>query len=68
MPLWGKGKVLVVDSGLYVPEGLVSIVEKGVLGSAIIKKRYYWPKGVPEEEIILHMQNKEVEYVYAVQG
>ena len=68
MPLLGKGKVLVVDSGLYVPEGLVSIVEKGVLGSAIIKKRYYWPKGVPEEEILWYMQNNQVGDLDAVQG
>ena len=54
-PLWGTGKVVVVGSGLYVLEGLISMVEKGVLGSALINKRRYWPKGVPEEEILWHM-------------
>ena len=43
------------------------MVEKGVFGLALIKKRHYWPNGVPEEEIILRMQNKEVEYVDVVQ-
>ena len=42
------------------------MVEKGVLGSAFIKKRCYWPKGVPAEEILLHTQNKEVGYVDTV--
>ena len=58
--LWGTGKVVVMDSSLCLPEGLISIVEKGVLGSALVKKLRYWPKGVPAEDIIRHMQNKEV--------
>ena len=38
------------------------------MGSELIKKRSYCPKGVPEEEIIWNIQNKEVGRVYAVQG
>ena len=30
-PLWGTGNAVVMDSGLYVLEGLISMVEKGVL-------------------------------------
>ena len=67
-PLWGTWKVAIMDSGFYVLEGLISLVEKGVLGSALIKKRCYWPKGVPAEEILRNIQNKEVGYVDAVQG
>ena len=51
-PLWGTGKVVVMDSGLCVPEGFISMVYKGVLGSSLIKKRRHWPKGVPAEEIL----------------
>ena len=40
------------DSGLCVFEGLISMVDKGVLGLALIKKRCYWPNGFPAEEII----------------
>ena len=40
------------DSGLCVLEGLISMVDKGVLGLALIKKRSYWPKGFPAEEIL----------------
>ena len=44
------------------------MVDNGVLGLELIKKQSYWPKGVPEEEIIRNMQNKEVGGVDAVQG
>ena len=38
-PLWGTGKVVIMDSAFCVLEGLISMVEKGVLGSDLIKKR-----------------------------
>ena len=38
------------------------------MGSELIKKRSYCPKGVPEEEIIWNIQNKEVGDVDTVQG
>ena len=65
---WGTGKVVVIDRGFCVMEGLISMVEKGVFGLALIKKRRYWPKGVPAEEILCYMQIKEVGDVDAVQG
>ena len=40
-PLWGTGKVVVMDSGLRVLEGLISMVEKDVFGPSLIKKRRY---------------------------
>ena len=49
-PLWGTWKVVVMYSGLCVLEVLVSLIEKGFLGLAVIKKRRYWPKGVPAEK------------------
>ena len=58
--LWVTGKVLVMDSVFCVLEGFISMSEKGVLGLALIKKRSYWPKGVPEEDILWRIQNKEV--------
>ena len=67
-PLWGTRKVVVMDSGFYLVEGLISIVDKGVLGLALIKKRCYWPNGVPAEEILRHMQKKEVVDVDTVRG
>ena len=60
--------MVVMDRGLCVLEGLVSMVEKGVFGSALIKKRRCQPKGVPEEDIIWHMKNKKVGDLDAVPG
>ena len=57
-PLYGTGKGVVMDSGFCVLEGLISMVEKGILGSALNEKQRYWPKGVPSEGILMHMQNK----------
>ena len=54
-PLWGTGNVVVMDRGFYVLEELISMGEKGVSGSALIKKRRYWTKGVPTEDILRHM-------------
>ena len=59
---------MVMEIGFCVLEGLISMVEKGVLWSASIKKQHYWHKGVPAEEILRHMQNKEVGDLDAVQG
>ena len=66
--LWGTGEVVEMDSRFCVLEGLISMDGKCVLGSELIKKRRYWPKGVPVEEILWHMQNKKVWDVEAVQG
>ena len=57
-----------MDIGLCVLEVLIPMVEKGVFGSQLIKKRRYWPKGVPSEDILWHIQDKEVGDVDAVQG
>ena len=40
--VWGTGKVVVMESGFCVLEGVILMVEKSVLGSALIKKRRYW--------------------------
>ena len=57
-----------MDSGFCVLEVFISMIEKGVLGSKLIKNQRYWPKGVPSEEILSYVKNKEVGYVDAVQG
>ena len=66
IPIWVTGKVVIVDIGFCVLGGLILIFERGVLGLVLINKRRYWPKGVPAEEIIWHMQQKEVGDVDAV--
>ena len=50
-PLHGTGKVVVLDSGFCVLKGVIELKKRGVFAAALIKKRRYWPKYVPGEEI-----------------
>ena len=43
---WSTGKAVIIDSGLCVLKGLLEMRKRGVYGSALIKKRRYWPSGV----------------------
>ena len=56
----GTGKVVVMDSGFCVLNALLALRTHGVFGSALIKKRKFWPKGIDGDNIITHMNNKEV--------
>ena len=42
-PIWNCAKVVIMDSGFFVTKGLVELRKKGVFGSALIKKRRYFP-------------------------
>ena len=42
-PIWNCAKVVIMDSGFCVTNGLVDLWKKGVFGAALIKKRRYWP-------------------------
>ena len=43
-PLFGTGKVVVMDSGFCVLKGLVGNLAHGVYGTTGINKIRYWPK------------------------
>ena len=42
---WSTGKAVIMDSGFCVLKGLLETRKRGVYGSALIKKRRYWPRG-----------------------
>jgi hypothetical protein len=50
--LWGTGKAIFLDSAFCVLEGLVALRERGVHAFAVIKKRRYWPRHVPGDEML----------------
>ena len=50
-PIFGSGKALVFDSVFFVAKGIVELEDRGVYGVALIKKRRYWPRNVPGNEI-----------------
>ena len=50
-PIFSTGKYFVLDSGFFVSKGITALLEVGVYAAALIKKRKYWPKGVPGDAI-----------------
>ena len=44
--LWSTGKAVITDSGFCVLKGISGIRKRGVYGSALIKNRRYWTRGV----------------------
>ena len=62
-PIHATGRVVTMDSGFCVTEGILALHEFGVFGQALIKKRgRYWPKGVPGDRIEAHFEGKELGY------
>ena len=47
-------------SGFCVTKGLVDIQKKGLFGSAIVKKRIYWPGNINGDAIDAHFSSNEV--------
>ena len=59
-PIWGSGKVVIMDSGFgYVPS-VFQLKEKGSYTTTGIKKKAYWPKYTKAIEAVNHMAGKEV--------
>ena len=56
--LWSTGKAVIMDSVFCVLKGLLEMRKRGVCGSALIKKRCYWPKGVHEDDIGDYFRSK----------
>ena len=67
-PFWSTGKVFILDSGFCVLQAIVELKKQGLFAAALIKKRRYWPKLVPGDEIIAHFNDKEVGVVDAIKG
>ena len=59
-PIFFKGFIVILDSGLCVLKGIVELRKKGVFASALIKKRWYWPRFIRGDEIKDHFSNKQV--------
>ena len=64
--LFTTGKVVVLDSGFSVLQGLIELQKKGVFAAAVAKKRRYWPKYVLGDVIDNRMKTKKVGEVESV--
>ena len=60
--------VFVLDSGFCVLQAIVELKKRGVFAHALIKKRRYWPKHVPGEQIIQHFADKAIGSADAIKG
>ena len=59
-PIFGKGMVVILDSGFCVLKGIVELKKRGIYASALIKKRKYWPKYIKRDIIRQHFDDKTV--------
>ena len=59
-PIFGKGMVIILNSGFCVLKGIVELKKRGVYASALIKKRKYWPKYIKGDVIKQHFDEKAV--------
>ena len=64
------GRYVVLDSGFCVLKAIVNLQKAGVYSAALIKKRKYWPKGVPGEAMQSHFDEEGVQVgdCHAIQG
>eukprot|EP00043_Microstomoeca_roanoka_P015419 m.154492 g.154492 ORF g.154492 m.154492 type:complete len:447 (-) comp16257_c0_seq9:1945-3285(-) len=49
--VWGSGRIVNMDSGFGVLKTLTALLEKGLYGTVILKKKRYWPTGCPGDYI-----------------
>ena len=66
--LHGSGNVVVLDSGFCVLSAITALRKVGVFAGALIKKRRYWPKYVPGDEINERFKDKEVGSTDSLKG
>ena len=56
-PIFGSGEAVVLDSGFCVAKGITEIEAKGIYMEDLIKKRRYWPKGLPGDLIDAYFED-----------
>ena len=66
--IFATGKVVILDSGFCVLQGLIELRKNGLFAAAVVKKRRYWPKTVPREAIKERMVNAEIGDVDSLKG
>jgi hypothetical protein len=64
----GTGRVVILDSGFGQPAVVTALKSKGLYTTAVIKKKRYWPAGVPGDNIRTHMYGKDVGKQQVLEG
>ena len=65
--IFGSGKDVVFNSEFFVLKVITELKSKGVHVASLIKKRRYWPKGVPCDLIDTRFEDNEVGGVGMIQ-
>jgi len=66
--IWGAGKVVILDSGFCVLQGIIRLKINGVFALSLIKKRRYWGKGVPGDAMNDRLKGKPIGSTDAIHG
>jgi hypothetical protein len=66
--LYATGKVVILDSGFCVLQGILELAKRGVFASALIKKRRFWPKYIPGDELKAHFESTQVGTAGSIHG
>jgi len=59
-PIHGTGKVIILDSGFCVLQGIICLLAAGLFAAALIKKRRYWPKFIQGDAVKAHFERRPV--------
>ena len=62
-PIWGRRKVVIMDSGFGYVLSIIQVNEKCLNTTTVIKKNIYWPKYTKVIDAVSHMAGKEVDTV-----
>ena len=65
---FGAEKYLILDSSVCALEAPVELKRGGIYACALIKKRCFWPSGVPGTSIDDHIADRDVGAIDAIQG
>ena len=56
--IYSTGKVVIIDSGFCVLQGIIKLRKLFFCASALVKKIWYWPTLVPGDAIYDHFSTK----------
>ena len=58
--LHSTGELVVFNRAFYILKRVIELRNFGVFSAAFIKKWYYWPRYVPDQEIDNYMYTKDI--------
>ena len=59
-PWWGSYCIVVTDSKFCFMRGIYELLLRGLFAISTIKKKQYWPRHIPGQEIEDHLQGQPV--------